>query len=65
MIESILSQDPRSVYLRGLQRENEFVFRIAGVYVCCRFDDSKRVVFVNKILKADEYEPNGRISPQT
>ncbi|XP_045483436.1 tRNA (adenine(37)-N6)-methyltransferase [Harmonia axyridis] len=65
IIENILSQDPRSIYLREQQRDSEFVFRIAGVYVCCIFDDSQRTVFVNKILMADEYGPNERISPQT
>ncbi|XP_044747310.1 tRNA (adenine(37)-N6)-methyltransferase [Coccinella septempunctata] len=64
IIESILSQDPRSIYLREQQGDSEFVFRIAGVYVCCLFDDAKRVVYVNKILMAEEYGPS-EISPKT
>ncbi|KAK9892947.1 hypothetical protein WA026_022818 [Henosepilachna vigintioctopunctata] len=58
IIKNVLSEDPRSVYLRERQGDCPYVFRIADLYVSCEFNDEDRTVFVFKVDKGESSEPS-------
>ncbi|XP_018328866.1 tRNA (adenine(37)-N6)-methyltransferase isoform X2 [Agrilus planipennis] len=51
VIENILKEDPRSVYLRERIENSNYVFRIAELYVSCRFDDRSHTVTVFQVFQ--------------
>lgn len=55
-IKQVLSQDPRSVYLRTKHGSQLFTFQISNVMVSCRFDDEKSTVTVVQILRAEKFD---------
>lgn len=50
-ISNVLRQDPRSVYLREHTNSSNYVFRIAELYVSCRFNDADRTVTVFQVFQ--------------
>lgn len=55
-IKQVLSQDPRSVYLRTKHGSQLFTFQISHVMVTCQFDDERATVTVVQILKAEQFD---------
>lgn len=55
-IEQVLSQDPRSVYLRTKHGSQLFTFRISNAMVSCQFDDENSTVTVVQVLKAEQFD---------
>ncbi|XP_037046481.1 tRNA (adenine(37)-N6)-methyltransferase [Bradysia coprophila] len=55
-IKQILSQDPRSIYLRTKHGSQLFTFQISNVMVSCQFDDENATVTVVQILKAEQFD---------
>lgn len=55
-IEQVVSQDPRSVYLRTKHGSQLFTFQIAAAMVSCQFDDETSTVTVVQILKAEQFD---------
>lgn len=53
-IQSVLQEDPRSVYLRQRWNNQFYTFLIAGLHVSCRFDDNGSVVTVFRITAANK-----------
>ncbi|KAJ1530328.1 hypothetical protein ONE63_005244 [Megalurothrips usitatus] len=53
-IQSVLQEDPRSVYLRQRWNNQFYTFLIAGLHVSCRFDDNGSVVTVFRITPANK-----------
>lgn len=53
-IRQILKEDPRSVYLRSRLGSNCYVFRIASLYVSCKFNDEQHTVTVFKISEMSD-----------
>lgn len=53
-INTVLKEDPRSVYLRHRLGTNCYVFRIAMLYVFCKFNDVERSVTVFKVSQSAE-----------
>lgn len=51
IITNVLQEDPRSVYLRERMENTDYVFRIAELYVSCKFDDTTHVVTVFQIFQ--------------
>ncbi|KAF5307543.1 hypothetical protein FQR65_LT06899 [Abscondita terminalis] len=51
IIRNVLQEDPRSVYLRERVENTNYVFRIADLYVSCKFDDSTHVVTVFQVFQ--------------
>lgn len=51
----VLSQDPRSVYLRTKHGSQLFTFQISNVMISCQFDDENSSVTVVQILKAEQF----------
>uniref|UniRef100_A0A1Y1NLL2 TsaA-like domain-containing protein n=1 Tax=Photinus pyralis TaxID=7054 RepID=A0A1Y1NLL2_PHOPY len=51
IIKNILQEDPRSVYLRERVGNSDYVFRIAELYVSCKFDDTSHVVTVFQVFQ--------------
>ncbi|KAL3288857.1 hypothetical protein HHI36_003304 [Cryptolaemus montrouzieri] len=62
IITNVLSEDPRSVYLRERQRDCPYVFRIADLHVSCGFNDEEQTVFVFQVVKSDGGEHNEETS---
>ncbi|KAJ6642771.1 tRNA (adenine(37)-N6)-methyltransferase [Pseudolycoriella hygida] len=55
-IQEVVSQDPRSVYLRTKHGSQLFTFQISNVTVSCQFDDENATVTVVQILKAERFD---------
>lgn len=55
-IEEVLSQDPRSVYLRTKHGSQLFTFQISCVMVSCQFNDENSTVTVVQILKTENFD---------
>ncbi|KAK3932973.1 tRNA (adenine(37)-N6)-methyltransferase [Frankliniella fusca] len=53
-IQSVLQEDPRSVYLRQRWNNQFYTFLIAGLHVSCRFADNSSVVTVFRITAANK-----------
>ncbi|XP_052133174.1 tRNA (adenine(37)-N6)-methyltransferase [Frankliniella occidentalis] len=53
-IQSVLQEDPRSVYLRQRWNNQFYTFLIAGLHVSCRFADNGSVVTVFRITAANK-----------
>ncbi|KAK5649062.1 hypothetical protein RI129_003954 [Pyrocoelia pectoralis] len=51
IIKNVLQEDPRSVYLRERVGNSEYVFRIAELYVSCKFDDMSHIVTVFQVFQ--------------
>ncbi|KAJ8962812.1 hypothetical protein NQ318_001212 [Aromia moschata] len=50
-ITNVLKEDPRSVYLRERWGSHCYVFRIAELYVSCKFNDSTQTVTVYQVFQ--------------
>ncbi|KAG5885126.1 hypothetical protein JTB14_037918 [Gonioctena quinquepunctata] len=50
-ITNVLREDPRSVYLRERWGSHCYVFRIAELYVSCKFNDGSRSVTVYQVFQ--------------
>ncbi|CAH1960105.1 unnamed protein product [Acanthoscelides obtectus] len=50
-ITNILQEDPRSVYLRERWSSHCYIFRIAELYVSCKFNDSTQTVMVYQVFQ--------------
>nr|CAI5818047.1 unnamed protein product [Callosobruchus analis] len=50
-ITNILQEDPRSVYLRERWSSHCYIFRIAELYVSCKFNDSSQTVMVYQVFQ--------------
>ncbi|XP_023017830.2 tRNA (adenine(37)-N6)-methyltransferase [Leptinotarsa decemlineata] len=50
-IANVLREDPRSVYLRGRYGSHCYNFRIAELYVTCKFNDNSKSVTVYQISR--------------
>ncbi|KAK4883903.1 hypothetical protein RN001_000174 [Aquatica leii] len=51
IIRNVLQEDPRSVYLRERVENTNYVFRIADLYVSCKFDDGSHIVTVFQVFQ--------------
>lgn len=52
IITDVLSQDPRSVYLRERYANQFYTFLIKDVHVSCKFDDAHHAVNVYRVTPA-------------
>lgn len=55
-ITNVLREDPRSVYLRERWGSHCYVFRIAELYVSCKFNDSNHSVTVYQVFQNEGEE---------
>jgi len=61
IITNVLQEDPRSIYLRERWGGHCYVFRIAELYVSCKFNDSNHSVTVYQVFKNER--PQGSDEP--
>lgn len=56
MISDVLSQDPRSVYVRERYSNQFYTFLIGKYHVSCKFDDNNHAVQVYRINRASSLD---------